>query len=166
MHDVDPFTRLRDLMAGTAPEPTWRSEMSSEYRVWQELNGRFGVSFDGATTITFAKCGQRRSLAARFAVRQRNGVTLISTRCAHCGAVVKTQGATDDVHLLPLWHDHTDSTPCARCGSQDGVELHHWAPRHLFEDADKWPVSELCRPCHQRWHALVTPYMSTRKATA
>jgi hypothetical protein len=37
--------------------------------------------------------------------------------------------------------------------SADGnIEIHHWAPRALFKDADMWPVAYLCRECHSRWH--------------
>ena len=40
---------------------------------------------------------------------------------------------------------------CAVCGCP-GAEYHHWAPQAIFEDADKWPVSYLCRTCHRKWH--------------
>lgn len=47
-----------------------------------------------------------------------------------------------------------DLPPCARCASTDGVELHHWAPRAIFgfTEADRWPQSYLCVPCHSTWH--------------
>src|SRR5690242_11431638 len=42
---------------------------------------------------------------------------------------------------------------CARCGCRDKpLQKHHWAPRAVFEDADDWPLSLLCRPCHDLWH--------------
>lgn len=41
---------------------------------------------------------------------------------------------------------------CARCGRTDAVEIHHWAPWHLFQDADDWPKSPLCPDCHRLWH--------------
>lgn len=46
------------------------------------------------------------------------------------------------------------------------LQLHHWAPRHLFGDerADYWPTAMLCLPCHQRWHDLVTPIQSRPSA--
>jgi hypothetical protein len=53
---------------------------------------------------------------------------------------------------------------CERCGSPEQVEEHHWAPRHLFSDADSWPLSYLCRKCHVYWHRLVTPNMGRRTA--
>ena len=49
---------------------------------------------------------------------------------------------------------------CERCGKL-GVELHHWAPFHLFgEDSESWPKSKLCRSCHMLWHKVVTPNMN------
>ena len=56
--------------------------------------------------------------------------------------------------------------PCARCGVVGPTESHHWAPRHLFgADADSWPMSDLCGPCHKRWHEVVTPKMSHQRST-
>ncbi|MBU2052495.1 hypothetical protein KKH13_04800 [Patescibacteria group bacterium] len=54
-----------------------------------------------------------------------------------------------------------DQVPfCEVCGSVDNIEYHHCAPRHLFgDDADKWPISRLCRKCHIKWHQIVTPKM-------
>ena len=47
---------------------------------------------------------------------------------------------------------HAYAGECERCGHHGPVELHHWAPRSIFEDADEWPVSDLCGVCHRRWH--------------
>ena len=42
------------------------------------------------------------------------------------------------------------SGPCRRVTH---CELHHWAPREKFGDAaDDWPMTWLCRPCHELWH--------------
>lgn len=54
--------------------------------------------------------------------------------------------------------------PCVRCGSHEHIEWHHWAPRHLFDDAEMWPTALLCRKCHQHWHQVVTPNMHLRRA--
>jgi hypothetical protein len=50
---------------------------------------------------------------------------------------------------------------CERCGSR-GVEEHHWAPHHLFDDSWDWPTSFLCRDCHMRWHRIITPNMGKK----
>jgi DNA-directed RNA polymerase subunit M/transcription elongation factor TFIIS len=44
---------------------------------------------------------------------------------------------------------------CERCGSEDDVEVHHWAPQTLFGDADHWPTSVLCKACHVKWHSVM-----------
>lgn len=48
--------------------------------------------------------------------------------------------------------ERQDVPPCARCGATTGTELHHWAPRAIFNDADNWPQSPLCPTCHRTWH--------------
>lgn len=76
--------------------------------------------------------------------------------CGHVsGAISKSALATVLIAEcdLPVLRDHRDGTPCERCGDIDGVELHHWAPRAVFDDeADDWPTSFLCPRCHNVWH--------------
>lgn len=57
-----------------------------------------------------------------------------------------------------------ETQPCERCGNHQKVQYHHWAPRQLFDDADSWPGSYLCQPCHALWHRVVTPHMNRRIA--
>lgn len=47
---------------------------------------------------------------------------------------------------------------CAKCGKR-GAQQHHWAPKHLFKDAEDWPKDYLCTDCHRLWHDVVTPNM-------
>jgi len=54
--------------------------------------------------------------------------------------------------LAPLLRTRNEGRTCERCGSTSDIQNHHWAPRHLFDDADLWPSSDLCQPCHTRWH--------------
>jgi hypothetical protein len=55
-----------------------------------------------------------------------------------------------------------NNPPCKRCGAI-GTELHHWAPKELFEDAEQWPQDYLCPNCHYRWHKTVTiPFRALR----
>jgi hypothetical protein len=66
--------------------------------------------------------------------------------------------------LAPAEIEKRIMPPCEVCGSTDKIEEHHWAPWHLFgEEAEKWPKSYLCQPCHVRWHQTVTPDMGKRK---
>ena len=56
---------------------------------------------------------------------------------------------------LPIINDfRTNNPPCTRCGTL-GTELHHWAPQHLFEDANEWPTDYLCKRCHDKWHLTI-----------
>lgn len=56
-----------------------------------------------------------------------------------------------------------NNPPCTRCGVS-GTELHHWAPKELFEDAEDWPQDYLCKKCHERWHLILTiPLRKLRK---
>ena len=51
--------------------------------------------------------------------------------------------------------------PCEVCGAIGDSQEHHWAPWFLFgPEAERWPTSWLCQPCHTRWHQVVTPNMA------
>ena len=43
------------------------------------------------------------------------------------------------------------------------VEVHHWGPKHLFDDFESWPKSYLCPVHHHNWHKVVTPKMWKRR---
>jgi hypothetical protein len=44
------------------------------------------------------------------------------------------------------------------------LEQHHYAPVSLYGDeAERHPTARICRPCHMRWHRLVTPGLCTKK---
>jgi len=36
----------------------------------------------------------------------------------------------------------------------------------MVEDYSNWPVSPLCKTCHDKWHELVTPYLPGRGSTS
>lgn len=56
------------------------------------------------------------------------------------------------VHYELIDNYSANPTPCDHCGERNGVEVHHWAPSHLFEDSHTWPTGLLCRACHTEWH--------------
>lgn len=61
----------------------------------------------------------------------------------------------DILDNIPFTEDYrANNPPCAVCGKR-GTELHHWAPQHLFEDANNWPQSYLCREHHLLWHSRI-----------
>lgn len=82
--------------------------------------------------------------------------------CAACGhktnlAETKTFIALN--RLSPPLHQTGMVRPkCERCGAS-GAQLHHWAPKYFFADANSWPKSYLCQTCHERWHDIVTPVL-------
>lgn len=55
-----------------------------------------------------------------------------------------------------------NNPPCKRCGER-GTQLHHWAPKELFEDAEDWPQDYLCKKHHQEWHDTITNPFRTLK---
>jgi transposase len=99
----------------------------------------------------------------------RNGSRMVRQRCLKCGEVGKhthPHAAHPLRNSYPVFIDHQAVAPeCDRCGSKDGVETHHWAPYHLFDDAHLWPTADLCVECHQTWHAVVTPEMNRKRQT-
>lgn len=101
--------------------------------------------------------------------RAANGSWQVFMWCPYCQRRTESRNIPHrevrNLEALPIAWDNTEEAElCERCGSSEGTELHHWAPRHLFEDADEWPMSWLCVPCHLKWHQVVTPNMSERRA--
>jgi len=99
--------------------------------------------------------------------RSSNGALRLRGYCKYCSDTTRKRGnqivwITGDLrqpedlnaHKIPVVKDNVDTnTFCARCGTNEGVEQHHWAPRSVFrDDYDMWPTSNLCRSCHSRWH--------------
>lgn len=90
----------------------------------------------------------------------KNGSVHIQKKCLLCKERFGRYYSNSDfvLELLEVI-DLRDETACERCGSLSGVEIHHWAPRHLFNDSMNWPKSKLCTNCHTLWHNTVTPNM-------
>jgi hypothetical protein len=93
-----------------------------------------------------------------------------------------------DPATVPVFRDQEkELRPCEACGEPAHLHQHHWAPKHLFPDLveqelapspvfpdghtystpeyELWPKSFLCPSCHERWHRIVTPDMSRKKAS-
>ena len=101
-----------------------------------------------------------------------SGSRVVVERCPKCGSNPNTGrpflSVKDyDWESLPLLEDlSAEAEPCDVRGCREvGTELHHYAPRHLFEDADDWPTGYLCKTHHRMWHELTrTGSFVTRKS--
>jgi len=90
-----------------------------------------------------------------------NGTFNVQYRCKKCSSNIGfwlysycyLPNRLFDLDALPVWDAHREVNVCCYegCGRTD-TELHHFAPRHLFEDAHNWPVMPLCREHHALWH--------------
>jgi len=90
-----------------------------------------------------------------------NGAKVVVERCPACrrntrpgNAFLSKNGY--DWESLPMFDDYTKySDPCSvkNCKNKD-TELHHFAPRHLFSDAESWATAYLCKFHHDLWHKL------------
>lgn len=103
-------------------------------------------------------------IAMWMVVVASNGVRHAQLRCIACCCLDRTSGADAVGVSWPVIRNYADRAPeCERCGSTNGTEQHHWAPKHLFDDYHYWPTSHLCRSCHMKWHSIVTPNMALRR---
>jgi len=94
-----------------------------------------------------------------FAIILANGAKMIVEKCPKCGRNADENQPylpmrDYDWDKLPLYADYSlNSQPCCYKGCENkGTELHHFAPRALFSDADNWPQGFLCKKHHQIWH--------------
>jgi hypothetical protein len=121
--------------------------------------------------IQWIRCKRKWCSTDRIAmwmiVVARNGHRVAQLRCIACCALDQTRTAESVGVQWPVIRDYAAAMPeCERCGDASGIEVHHWAPRHLFRDADLWPTANLCRDCHQLWHRVVTPNMAQQRGAA
>ena len=111
------------------------------------------------------ECGGQQWAFLRFIKADGDAIAVYA--CVFCGAGgTGSHGVSKNLVRpdgLPIVNDNR-ADRCEVCGHL-GVQVHHWAPRHLFDgEADVWPTSKLCVECHQRWHRLVTPNMASKRA--
>ena len=55
---------------------------------------------------------------------------------------------------IPLIENPNGLEQCEVCGEL-GAELHHYAPQHLFDDANLWATGYLCKYHHALWHKRI-----------
>ena len=127
------------------------------------------------------RCNKTKSVKLR---RQINGSgsTVYMWYCIECNHVADNKrpflkkelvqswidsGRIPSFDSIPIANDYSHDRLCDVCGSA-GAELHHWFPQAIAREMDikdhsSWPTSYLCKPCHDRWHKSVTPYLSGKK---
>lgn len=118
-----------------------------------------GDSLEGSTIRWCRRCSMR-SVGIWLTLVQANGVRVAHLRCLRCTGL---HAARSERKIYPnsdgpVVDDRTEGDiECERCGADGsaGLELHHWAPRHLFRDAWNWPMSYLCVVCHREWHQRI-----------
>lgn len=102
-----------------------------------------------------------------------NGQRVFPYYCEDCGTVhtyyvkkvvaLKIGYELKQVKFKSELNGYFNLNKCAVCGNSE-VELHHFAPYHLFgSEASKWPVAYLCKEHHKQWHDVVTPNMCNKK---
>jgi hypothetical protein len=118
-----------------------------------------GVFVSRHSLPTYYRCSCTSDALEIVRIKCQNGRDQYRLLCPDCrrtpSALSKSLLTDEQREQARLLRDHTDRKeihPCERCGSIDDVEVHHWAPRSIFDDADDWPTSWLCRPCHREWH--------------
>ena len=86
-----------------------------------------------------------------------NGSQQCMSKCMDCGKV--DIGIRRGSRYLDIcFKDHRNGLVCERCGDTEGVELHHYAPRNMFDDYHKWATGHLCPACHRLWHTTMDGY--------
>lgn len=149
-------------------------ELDPAHRDELERLARRITDFNNSTLRTCATCGTQtympndgfggdvcrdccEHVTLRGYIIKVNGVACAQALCLKCGK----RGDIRKNDLAPIndicFRDNVivdESRACARCGAY-GVEEQHWAPQAIFNDADEWPTSPLCRTCHRTWHAAM-----------
>jgi len=89
---------------------------------------------------------------------RRDGTKLGKHWCTTCG---QTEDARRGIGCGPVLfcdnRQYESIAPCERCGTAEGTQVHHWAPRAIFGyiESDRWPTANLCPSCHSLWHRLM-----------
>lgn len=118
--------------------------------------------------ISMKPCLHCRSRnVSRVKNRIASGAFQIFDLCGNCGEnargsaiYIPHKQAGIALEAIPLHKDYTlTAPPCIVCGSRDGTDNHHFAPRHIFQDAEKWPQGALCNFHHREWHTKMAAHI-------
>lgn len=97
-----------------------------------------------------------------------NGTSQVYELCLKCNrnargkAIYLAHADLGDITQYRVINDYCKTAPaCDHCGSTEGTEFHHWAPQHIFQDANYWPGAYLCRTCHRLWAKTLIQHILT-----
>lgn len=138
-----------------------REVIQSAYRALRDYTGETYACLKchRATTRPSKVCSWcaqacRHPVSIEAYIIVRNGAMQPKSLCLECGGVggVYRGSTLLDMAFEDRTSNESENRPCARCGAAVGTELHHWAPRAIFSDAEMWPQDHLCVDCHRLWH--------------
>lgn len=61
----------------------------------------------------------------------------------------------EEMQVVADYTEYSHECAVRGCDRRD-TQYHHFAPRHLFDDADNWPCAYLCKYHHDLWHNRIT----------
>lgn len=107
------------------------------------------------------RCPTCRTNCVIYKQINRSGATVVVERCPKCRTAPDKNNSflpkkNYDLDKLPVFVDYTpEAKKCEVVGCTNvGSEWHHYAPQHLFQDANDWPTGYLCKYHHDLWHKI------------
>jgi hypothetical protein len=122
---------------------------------WRPAEPGEPICWTCAISISRSSC-PHRDTPELVIYRTANGYRHPKLRCRTCYKILGSPKLRDidETAVTSEVRDSSERPSCCRCGRTDAVEAHHWAPHHLFADADDWPTAPLCPACHRLWHVV------------
>lgn len=144
-------------------EASWVASINWEWTPEPRTCELCGRTFTGrGAARTCSRCRQQCTHPSRLrgATIASDGVKRAVFACLMCGWLIEAPRSDParwaGEHIfrdIRAEREGAAPTPCERCGATSGTQKHHWAPRAIFGlEAEQWPKSWLCPPCHSRWH--------------
>lgn len=123
----------------------------SAFLNWRTASGtHFCTHCKSTTKCRLEKMTCNNGAIAVYLVCDQCGKRPSRTGCNVPHALLMANGI--DINSLPEKDDNS-YVLCEVWGcDRPGAEIHHWAPKSVFADADNWPTSLLCRHHHSLWH--------------
>lgn len=118
------------------------------------------------------KCIEQKTFVQWTKQRISTGFHVFA-RCANgCHVMTHTGGiwapkmwfTREEIEAMPFAESWPLET-CPVCGTSARLETHHLAPKEMFgEESARWPTVDVCRACHEHWHARMGRVIGRREA--